>query len=115
MAATNFVSAGRYMDYTPVGAITAGDVVVVGELVGVATSDIAAGALGALAIEGIFDFPKAVTSGTAFTNGQLAYWDDTGDVATTTASTHEQIGYAVEAAADATTRVKIKLVQGARA
>jgi len=62
------------VDYTPGGAVTAGDVVVLSNrLVAVATHDIAASALGALATDGVFAFPKV--SGRSFAQGQPAYWD----------------------------------------
>ena len=71
------------IDHTPVSAVTAGDVVVVGTLVLVATRDIAAGSLGSLADTGIFKFPKvAAQSGTA---GDAVYWDVDGSPVTGTA------------------------------
>ena len=102
---------GAAVDYTPDAAVTAGDVVVQGELVGVAKSDIAASALGALAVEGVFDFAKDTGSASAITAGSLCYWDAGNEVATTTASTHKLIGKAVEAAAAADATVRIKLDQ----
>jgi len=111
MSGVNFVQEGRSIDYTPGGAITAGDVVVQGELVGVAKKDIEANALGALAIEGVFDFPKAVLSTSAITAGAKCYWDDASDVATTTVDSNKLIGKAVIAAAYAATTVRIKMNQ----
>ena len=70
-----------------------------GDLVGVTRVDLKAGQLGALAVEGVFDFPKATGTGNGFTAGQLAYWDNTNDVATKTATGNKLIGKAVRAAA----------------
>ncbi|GAG92230.1 unnamed protein product, partial [marine sediment metagenome] len=89
---------GRLIDYTPALAVTAGDVVVQGDLVGVALHDIAALRKGALAIEGVFDFPKDTGSSNAITAGAKVYWDAENEVATTTAGENKQIGKAVEAA-----------------
>ncbi len=84
MTAT-FIQEGASIDYTPGADVAAGAVVVQGELVGVAVRAISANTLGALAVEGVFDFPKATGGGTAITAGAQLYWDDTNDVATTNA------------------------------
>jgi len=61
----------------------------------------AAGALGSLAVAGVFDFATATGGGTAITAGANVYWDDTNNVATTTATGNKLIGKCVTAAADA--------------
>jgi predicted RecA/RadA family phage recombinase len=109
--ATTFVQQGAAIDYTPGADTPAGTVVVQGDLVGVTRVDLKAGQLGALAVEGVFDFPKATTAGTGFTAGQLAYWDNTNDVATKTATGNKLIGKVVRAAADADASVRIRLSQ----
>jgi predicted RecA/RadA family phage recombinase len=109
--ATTFVQQGAAIDYTPGADTPAGTVVVQGDLVGVTRVDLKAGQLGALAVEGVFDFPKATTAGTGFTAGQLAYWDNTNDVATKTATGNKLIGKVVRAAADAEATVRIRLSQ----
>ncbi|GIW55554.1 MAG: hypothetical protein KatS3mg082_1958 [Nitrospiraceae bacterium] len=77
MAQAVFVHEGASIDYTPAADVAAGDVVVQGDLVGVAKLDIKAGKLGALAVEGVFDFAKATGVGTAIAAGAIVYWDDT--------------------------------------
>jgi len=68
---------GNMIDYTPAAALSAGDVVVMNDrMCAVATRDIAAGALGALAIEGIFKIEK---ENVAFVAGQDVYWDEGND------------------------------------
>lgn len=68
---------GDQLDYTPGGAISAGDVVLIGSaLVTVANLDIAASALGAVASRGVFTVVKDDTDVTA---GQPAYWDADGN------------------------------------
>ncbi|GJQ27313.1 MAG: hypothetical protein HBSAPP02_23450 [Phycisphaerae bacterium] len=111
MAQATFVHDGAAIDYTPGGNIAAGEVVVIGELVGVAKTPIAANALGALAVEGIFDFAKATGGGTAISAGANVYWDDTNNVATTTASGNKLIGKCVKAAADGDATVRVRMNQ----
>jgi len=112
MTAT-FIHEGASIDYTPGADVAAGAVVVQGELVGVASRPIAANTLGTLAVEGVFDFPKATGGGSAITAGAQLYWDDTNDIATTSdgAGANKAIGKAVLAAADADATVRTRLSQ----
>jgi predicted RecA/RadA family phage recombinase len=109
MAQAVFVHAGASIDYTPPTNVSAGDVVVQGDLVGVAKLDIKAGQLGALAVEGVFDFAKS--TGVAYTVGQILYWDDTNNVVTTTATGNKPLGKVVRAAATTDTTVRVRLSQ----
>jgi len=70
-----YVSPGRYVDYRPDADVASGDVVIVRDIVGVATRPIAANTLGALAVSGVFEFPKRTGSGTAIQAGAMCYWD----------------------------------------
>lgn len=112
MAQANFVQNGAAIDYTPGADVTAGDVVVQGDLVGVAKQDIASGALGALAVEGVYDFAKESGGGVTFSVGALAYWDDTNDVAVATdgGGANKLIGKVIVAAVDADATVRVKLI-----
>lgn len=109
MPQATFISDGRYIDHTPAGALASGDVVVQGDLVGVVERPLAAGELGALAVDGVFDFTK--NTGVAYTVGTILYWDDTNNVVTTTASGNKQIGKVARAAASADTSVRVRLSQ----
>lgn len=111
MATVNFVHDGDAIDYTPTSAVNAGDVVVQGDLVGVAKKNIAANALGALHVKGVFDFPKATTSGSAITAGTKLYWDASSEVATSTAGGNKYIGKAVQAADADDTTVRVRMEQ----
>jgi predicted RecA/RadA family phage recombinase len=102
---------GDAVDYTPGAAVTAGDVVVQGTLIGVCTQSIAANKLGALAVKGVFDFAKATGTGTALTAGLAVYWDDTNDVVTATASGNVALGKVVTAAATTDAIVRVRLQQ----
>jgi len=106
-----FVHDGLTIDYTPGSDVAAGAVVVQGELVGVAKVPIPANALGALAVVGVFDFPKATGGGMAITAGANCYWDAANSRATTTATGNKLIGKCVKAAADADALVRIRMMQ----
>jgi len=113
MATATFQHHGAAIDHTPGADVAAGDVVVQGELVGVAKLDIKAGRLGALAVEGVFDFPKAVGASSALPTGTDAYWDAGSQQATADPSggANKRIGRAVQDAADDDALVRIRLSQ----
>lgn len=87
MAATIFIQDGGTIDYIPPVDLPAGAVVVQGELVGVTNVAIKANKLGALAVQGIFDFP--IDEGTDWSEGQLAFWSEGSQTATTDSETPE--------------------------
>jgi len=94
MAQAQYIQTGQAIDYTPSAAVDAGDVVVIGDILGISKLDIAADALGALALEGVFDVVRA--DGTGFTDGDAVYWDADGDPDQGTAGT----GAAVDTSGD---------------
>lgn len=107
--ATNHVQPGNVIPWTNStgSAVSAGAVVVIGLFVGVALTDIANGATGSVAIEEVFELPKA--TGVAFAIGAAVYYD-TGDTnCNATAEDNYYAGLAFEAAASAATTVKVKL------
>jgi predicted RecA/RadA family phage recombinase len=115
MAKASFVQEGNRLDYRPSGATTAGTVVVSGNLVGIATTDIAANALGAISTVGIFDVAHAAD---AITAGAAVYWDADGNpvggtagtgAATATSSNNTFMGWALAAVDETDTTVRVKL------
>lgn len=70
---TNAVQAGNVIDYTAGANISAGDVVVIGNIIGVAINDIANGATGSVATRGVFTVPKV--SGAVIAQGESLVWD----------------------------------------
>jgi len=100
---------GEALDYpnTTENTIEAGEVVVIGSRVGVIAGDIAPGALGAVHVEGVFEFP--LTTGTAIAQGADVYWDATNKKITNSSSGNTAAGYAAAAAkaTDETITVKI--------
>jgi len=113
MAVATFVHDGAAIDYTPGAAVAAGDVVVQGELIGIAKTPIAANALGALAVDGVYDLPKATGVSTAITAGALVYWDVADGEATTAADsgTNKLLGKTIAAAGDNDATVRVRLSQ----
>jgi predicted RecA/RadA family phage recombinase len=70
----NAVANGAVVNWTNGGsAVTAGQVVVMGHTIGVAVTNIAGGATGAVAIEGVFEVPKV--SAAAFVVGEKLIYD----------------------------------------
>lgn len=106
-----YIQDGRYVDYTPSGDVAAGAVVVQGDLVGVAVRPIAANTQGALAVQGIFEMPKASGGSTALAFGTTVYWDAGNSRVTTTSSGNKLAGKVARAAVDADTTVRVRLTQ----
>lgn len=75
----SYVQNGDLLDYTPGLAVAAGDVVVIGSLVGVAPRAIAANALGSLAVDGVWSMPCA--TGATGAQGSAINWYATSGVA----------------------------------
>lgn len=104
---TNFIQDGDTIEYVNAGsAISAGDVVVIGKLVGIAVTDIAATTgVGTVSLEGVFNVPKHV--GTAFTQGAQLFWDGT---EVTNDPTDTPLGTAHDAAGSSDATINAKLL-----
>lgn len=68
-----YVQDGYSVDHAAGGAISSGDVVVLQNIIGVATGDIASGETGAVRVDGVFSLPKV--SATAWVQGDVLDWD----------------------------------------
>jgi len=108
-----FVQQGAAVDYRPVADVGAGEVVVQGDLVGVTRRNIPADARGSLAVEGVFDFPKATGASTAIAVGANVYWDvaDTEAKVNDESGANKLIGKVVLAAGDDDEFVRVRLNQ----
>lgn len=69
----NYVQPGNVMTITATAAILSGQVVAVGNTLGVATGDIANGAKGEIAVNGVFVVPKV--TGAVIAAGESVLWD----------------------------------------
>lgn len=106
-----YFQVGNIIDHTPSSDVAAGDVVIQGELVGIARQPILANELGALTVEGVFKFVKDAS--TAFAAGVNVFWDVADQEATEDddTGTNKLIGKTVLAAADTDTILLAKLNQ----
>jgi len=102
----NYIQNGDYIDITAPAEIKSGEGVLIGDMFGVAVTDIANGAKGALAVKGVYALAKVTSDGGAAA-GAPAYWDATAKKVTGVASGNVQVGLFTEAnlTADATARV----------
>jgi predicted RecA/RadA family phage recombinase len=103
----NYIQEGETMNYTAGAAITAGQMVLVTGVVGIAVSDCASGAVGVMATMGVFEVAKEGTDAPA--QGQIMYYNATNGTATVTASSNKVIGYAWAAAASGDSTVQVRL------
>ena len=87
--------------------IEANTIIVLGQRMGVAGTEIPAGEKGTVHVEGIYSFPKAMS--TAITAGALVYWYMTNNCLTTTSTSNILAGYAAEAAGEIDATVLVKM------
>lgn len=97
--------------YTAGADIAAGAVVPLTSFCGVADSAIANTAVGLLIMDGEFAVTTAASE--AWTGGAKVYWDDTNNVATTTATSNTFLGIASAPKASTSTAGKVYLGFGA--
>lgn len=71
--ATNYQQEGDVIQYTAGATKTSGQVVNIGNMLGVCLTDIANGAIGPVALEGVFEVPKV--SGAVIAQGESLTWD----------------------------------------
>lgn len=111
MSKAVYVQRGESLDYKNSGSakIVAGDVVLIGSVLGVAGCDIEVGAVGSLHVEGVYKLTKTGTS--AISVGAVVYYDGSGitDAAGETASPNTRVGYAVASAAAADAEILVKI------
>lgn len=113
--ATNYIQEGAVIDYVAGADITSGSVVVAGNIIGVALTDIANTETGSLAISGVFEVPKV--SAAVIGQCQSVMYDVSAsafDDNLATPATGDVSGacVAVEAAGNGDTTVKVKLNVG---
>lgn len=95
---------GEQKVYSAAGALTPGDVVVVGNRVGVVAGSkpVAVGDDYTLQPEGVFEMTALSTD--VWADGDIIYWDDGNNRLTDIASTHKSAGIAVGAKASGETK-----------
>lgn len=115
--ATNYVQDGSVINWTngTGSAVAAGAVVKMGHTLGVALVDIANGAAGAVAVEGVFTAPKV--SAAVFVQGEKLVWDSSAgafDDSAATPASGDVTGGAIAFVAGANTQTTctVKLTPG---
>jgi predicted RecA/RadA family phage recombinase len=93
----NYIQPGKTITLVAPYAVTSGQGARVGQLFGVANGTYASGADGEFDTEGVHELAKE--TGTAWTQGQKLYWDDTAKLITHTATSNLFVGHATVAAA----------------
>ena len=101
---------GDKIRYTPTTGVAAGEAVVVGSIVGVASRPIVANELGNLNVKGIFSIPKPTGSGTDYAQGSKVSLYSGQAV---TGATGTAIGYVAAKPATTDNTVHVLLVPGA--
>lgn len=106
----NFIQEGEVLTLTPAAAVASGVGYLFGAgLFGVATNDVANGVAGEFITQGVVEIGK--TSALAIAVGDRVFWDSTNKVVNKTSAAQQCVGVAIEAAANPSALVKIKLGQ----
>lgn len=113
--ATNYVQDGVVIQHTAGSAYSAGDVVELGQSIGVALEDIASGAVGPVQISGVFNLAKVSTA--VITQGEEVIWDTSAsafddNAATPATGDISDCCVAMETAGNGVTTVAVKLNVG---
>ena len=105
--AKNLKALGEVFDHTCTAAVSSGDVVIMGDTIGVALTDGAIGDTIAVRAEGVFELPKLASSDIA--QGKKVYWDAVNGQINLTASGNTYAGKAYAAAGASATTVQVAL------
>ena len=103
----NFFMEGKTITLTAPYAVTSGQALQVGSILGVASGDAAISTDVETVLEGVFTLTKA--TGAAWTQGALIYWDNAARNCTTTVATNKLIGVAIAAALSGDTVGNVRL------
>jgi predicted RecA/RadA family phage recombinase len=105
----NYIQTGNSVDYVnQTGSpIRSGDVVIVGNQIGIAAVNIAIGSHGQIILDGVFTL--SADSSTAFNFGDALYWDANANQLTTTATANTAAGICVVAKQSSDTIAVVRL------
>jgi predicted RecA/RadA family phage recombinase len=104
----NYVQQGDILDLDPGATVAAGTGHLFGAaLFGVAITDAVSGTPSSFVVEGVVTIAK--TSALAIAVGDRLFWDATNSVVNKTATAQQQVGIAIEAAANPSSTVKMLL------
>jgi predicted RecA/RadA family phage recombinase len=108
----NFVAPGDVLSLVAPYTVTSGQGALSGVTFGIATTDVANGAVGQFLTQGTVDLPKATGASTNVALGGLVYWDNAARLATGVASGNTKIGTLAQtvAAGTADAAIRVRLV-----
>ncbi len=104
---TKYKAPGQIIEVTAPEAVSADEVVKVGQIIGMSIAAAASGEPVQLAVVGIFEMPCLGSD--VIAQGDLLYWDASNDRLTLTSTSNVLVGYAVGASADGVAIVDCKL------
>lgn len=109
--AQNYKHPGEHIEVALTATHASGDVIVRGDLVGIALQAGVNRSKIQVALKGVWELPKGTGAGTDFTVGTKLYWDDTANtvVETDASGANKLIGYAAKAATTAETTCEVLL------
>ena len=103
----NFVQRGDTLTIPAPAAVLSGGVVIAGSIAGVANGHADIGESVDVDVVCVFELPKV--SALAIAVGDIIYWDATAGLANKTATANTKLGVAIEAAANPSATVKVRL------
>ena len=103
----NYIEKGEFLHTVLADTVKGGDVVITEDTLGIAVSDGNGASLCAVAVEGVFELPKA--TGVAMGQGKKAYFISADKTVTGVASGNTLIGYVWETADAANHVVRVKI------
>ena len=104
--AKNFIQNGETIDFTATKAVKSGDVVVIGDLIAIAVTDVENRAVGTGIVGGVFTVKAKQADD--IKQGAVLYWSDT-DGATITAGTNKRLGVAWSDSGTSSVEVDVKI------
>jgi predicted RecA/RadA family phage recombinase len=105
----NYLQDGERMTVVAPANVNSGDVVAVGQIVGVAITSAASAANVAIRCGGVFALRKLNGASTSYAQGANLYWDATNANVTISANANTRIGVATIAGANADTVATVRL------
>ena len=104
--AKNFIQNGETIDFTATKAVKSGDVVVIGDLIAIAVTDVENRAVGTGIVGGVWTVKAKQADD--IKQGAVLYWSDT-DGATITAGGNKRLGIAWRESGTSSVEVDVKI------
>lgn len=103
----NFVHIGDNITIPAPATVTSGELVIVGSLFGIASTDALTGERVTLSTTGVFEMAKVAADDMSV--GDVVYYDEASDLVTITATDNTKIGLTVEDAGNGVGTVRVRL------